>query len=235
METPELLSVYSGENLGAMKIPSEAIVLVLLFAIPVGAQGTPKSIALTDTSTVQREEILKPLQKGCPNVSIVNEVSKSDFTLEATKRFDPKTKDDSYDLTLFDREGKTFRSTSTTSLGNSVKEICHAIKTSVIVEVVDTQKLTQSQDTRGDTSGGAVGAVVNGVTGRKTHTDTSTIYVIVNSEHAVLDCYERRTGCATVGPGKYYGELEGDGIWVSYQMPLTHKQVRNHYKIAGSW
>lgn len=52
---------------------------------------------------------------------------------------------------------------------------------------------------------GTVWTVVNGTTGRRTHTDTSTIYVIVNREHALLDCYERRTGCATLGPGKYYG------------------------------
>ncbi|HTU43097.1 MAG TPA: hypothetical protein VMF10_15420 [Candidatus Aquilonibacter sp.] len=40
-------------------------------------------------------------------------------------------------------------------------------------------------------------------------TDTSSIYVVVNGEHALLDCYERRTRCATMGPDKYYGELEG--------------------------
>jgi hypothetical protein len=211
--------------------------LVLLSAISTAAQNTPKSIAFTDTSTVPPNEILKPLRKECPNVSITNDVSKSDYTLEAIKRSAPGSPagTNTFDLTAFDRDGKTFRSTSTTSLGNSVKDICHAIKTSVIVEVVDTQNLTQSSDVRGDTSGGAVGAVVNGVTGRRTHTDTSTINVIANGEHALLDCYERRTGCATIGPGKYYGELEGDGIWVSYQMPLTHKWVRNHYKIAGSW
>lgn len=209
--------------------------LALLSAISVAAQNAPNSIALTDKSTVPPNEILKPLQKGCPNVSIGNDAIKSDYTLEAILRHDPMTGADSFDLTLFDRDGKMFRSTSATSLGNAVKDICHAIKTSVIVEVVDTQNLTQSRDARGDTSGGAVGAVVNGVTGRRTHTDTSTIYVIVNGEHALLDCYERRTGCATIGPGKYYGEQDGESIWVSYQMPITHKQVRNHYKIAGSW
>jgi|HubBroStandDraft_6_1064221.scaffolds.fasta_scaffold00625_17 hypothetical protein len=119
---------------------------------------------------------------------------------------------------------------------NSVKkDVCPTTKTSVLVEVVDAQNLTQSQDTRGDTSGGAVGTVVNSLTGRRTHTDASTIYVIVNGEHALLDCYERRTGCATIGPGKYTGELDGDSIWVNYEMPITHKPLRNHYKIAGSW
>jgi hypothetical protein len=104
-----------------------------------------------------------------------------------------------------------------------------------MVEVVDTQNLTQSTDTRGDTSGGVIGTVVNAATGRNTHTDSASLNVIINGEHALLDCYERATGCSTIGPGKYYGERKDDGIWVSYQMPITHKPVRNHYKIAGSW
>jgi hypothetical protein len=103
------------------------------------------------------------------------------------------------------------------------------LETTVMVEVVDMQNLTQSQDTR--TSGGVVGAL----TGRRTHTDASTINVIVNGEHAMLDCFEHRKGCTTIGPGKYYGELDGNSLWVNYQMPLTHQQVRNHYVIAGSW
>ena len=81
----------------------------------------------------------------------------------------------------------------------------------------------------------AVAAIVNDSTGRRTHTDTASIYVVVNGEHALLDCYERRTGCATIKAGTYYGERDGDGIWLNYQMPITHKPMRNHYKIAGSW
>jgi hypothetical protein len=29
--------------------------------------------------------------------------------------------------------------------------------------------------------------------------------------------------------------VSGDGIWVSYRMPITHEPMRNHYKVAGSW
>jgi hypothetical protein len=68
-----------------------------------------------------------------------------------------------------------------------------------------------------------------------TLTDTSTIHVIVNGERALLDCYEHRKGCTTMGPGKYHEELDGESIWVDYQLPLTHKTVRNHYVIAGGW
>ena len=87
---------------------------------------------------------------------------------------------------------------------------------------------------RSVTTVGSVGAIVSGPMGRRTHTGTANIYVIVNGEHALLDCYER-AGCATIVPGKYYGERDGDGIWISYQMPVTHKPARDHYKIAGSW
>lgn len=213
--------------------------VVMFWAIPMAAQDTPKSIALTDKSNIPGEDISKSLRKGCPNTSITTDATKSDYTLEAIRRKSRQglriVPDVSFDLTLFDRDGRTFRGASTDSLGSAVKDLCRAIKTSVLVEVVDTQNLTQSSDTRGDTSGGAVGAIVNSTTGRRTHTDASTIYVIVNGEHALLDCYERRTGCSTIGPGKYYGERDGDGIWVNYQMPITHTPVRNHYKIAGSW
>jgi len=77
--------------------------------------------------------------------------------------------------------------------------------------------------------------------GEKNSTDAATIAVIVNGEHALLDCFERRKGCITVGPGKYYGELDFasghgvGGIWIAFEVPLTHQQVRDHYKIAGSW
>ncbi|MGD0212981.1 MAG: hypothetical protein ABSB87_07100 [Terriglobales bacterium] len=210
--------------------------LCLASSFPALGQNNPKILALTSESNISVKDILALLPKECPSVSIVNDVAKSDYMLEAIKRkgrggFLNKL----FDLTLFDREGGIFIASSNDNLRDSVKDVCHAIKTSVLVEVVDTQTLTQSRDARGDTSGGAVAAAVNATTGRRTHTDTSTISVIVNGEHALLDCYERRTGCTTIAPGKYYGQLDGGSIWVNYEMPLTHKPVRNHYKIAGSW
>jgi hypothetical protein len=215
------------------------VCIVVFWAFPTAAQDTPKTVALTEKSNIPAEEISKSLRKGCPGVSIADNATKSDYTLEAIKK---KVREGlkivpevSFDLTLFDRDGQTVSTASTGSLGSGVKTLCHAIRTSVIVEVVDTQNLTLSSDTRGDTSGGMLGTIVNSNTGRRTHTDASTIYVIVNGEHALLDCYERRTGCATIGPGKYYAEHEGDGLWVNFRMPLTHEQRRNHYRIAGGW
>jgi hypothetical protein len=191
--------------------------LALLSAISGAAQDAPRSIALTDKSDVPADSISKSLRKECPNVSIVKDAAKSDYTLEALLlvEFPPgygSMREDTYNLTLFDREGKIVRSTSTSSLGGSVKDLCHAIKAFVMVEVVDTQNLTQSTDTRGDTSGGIIGTVVNSATGRRTHTDTASISVIINGEHALLDCYERATGCSTIGPGKYYGSGKTTGF-----------------------
>jgi len=212
--------------------------LLLLSTRLPSAQDTHKSISLTDKSNVSSQDISKLLRKVCPDVGIASDAAKSDYTLEAIEttirqglRIIPEH---GVSLTLFNRTGKAVRSTSTSSLSDGMKDICKAIKTSVMVEVVDTQNLTQSTDARGE-GPGAAALIVNGATGRRTHTDASTIYVIVNGEHALLDCYERRTGCTTIGPGNYYGEQDGDGIWVNCQMPVTHKWIRNHYKIAGSW
>ncbi len=224
---------------GSTIILSLVAFLLPLCAVPIVAQTTPKSIVLTDKSNVPSEDILRSMRKKCPNVSITNDGTKSDYALEAirtkTRQGLRITADVGFDLTLFDHDGHTVRSASTDSLGSATKQICHAMKTSVMFEVVDTQNLTQSSDTRGDTSGGLVGTIANSSAGRRTHTDSSTMNVIVNGEHALLDCYERAAGCATLGPGKYYGEIRGDGIWVDYRMPVTHEPVRNHYKIAGSW
>jgi hypothetical protein len=210
---------------------------LLILCFPTLAQTAPKTIALTDTSDVPAKDILKALSKECPNVSITNGAAKSDYMLDATKRKSGEGGiwGKSFYLTLLDHDGIIFITASDQYLGKAAKDVCHAIKTSVSVEVVDSETFTQSLDARGDTSGGVVGTIVNSTTGRRTHTDTSKIYVIVNAEHALLDCYEHRTGCTTIAPGKYYGQFDHGSIWINYQMPLTHQPLRNHYVIAGSW
>ena len=206
--------------------------LILFSAVQAIALDTPKSIALTKNSNVSTADILKILHGGCPNVSITDDAAKGDYTLEAITNSNPNG--GVFDFTLLDRDGKTLRNTSGASLGGAVKDICKAIKTGVIVEIVHTGTLTQSVDVRG-AGDAVVPAVINATTGRRTHTDTDTLLVIVNGEHALLDCYERRKGCTTIAPGKYYGELASGSLWVNYEMPLTHQPLRNHYKVAGSW
>jgi hypothetical protein len=214
---------------------------VWLLFLPLAAlsQTTAKSIFLSDKSNVRAEEISRLLPKACPNVRIVTEIAKADYTLDATNRTTRPglgiERVRTFELMLYDRGGLPVRGASDSSLKDAMKDLCQGALDPVLVEVVDTKNLTQSIDARGDTSGGTVATVVNGLTGRRTHTDAMSIYIIVNGEHALLDCYERRTGCATIAPGKYYGQLKGDGIWIDYQMPITHEPMRNHYKLAGSW
>jgi hypothetical protein len=216
----------------AVMKPTIGACLVLLFSgCPAFCQNTPKSIAITDKSQVPNGDIENALKKECPDVSVIIDGSKSDYRLEAIRKGGQNSTGggDTFDLTLFRNDGKTVRSTSTGSLGSGVKDICRTIKAAVTVEVVDIENLTQSVDARGN------GGIGPALTGRRTHTDTFTINVIVNGEHALLDCYEHRTGCTAIGPGKYFGELDGESIWIDYEMPLTHKPIRNHYKVAGSW
>ena len=210
--------------------------LMLLSTALVSAQNAPRTIAITDKSNVPAKYIVKAARGNkCSNITFINDLTKSDYTLEAIKKSESAWYFAKFDLTLFDRAGNTFSSVSDTALNHPVKELCHAIKTFVMVEVVDSHTLTQSIDARDDTSGGVVGAIVSDLTGRRTHTDQSSIYIILNGEHALLDCYERSIGCSSIGPGRYYGKLKGDGIWLNYRMPITHQPVRNHYKLAGSW
>jgi hypothetical protein len=56
----------------------------LILCFPVLAQSAPKSIVFTDTSNVSAKDILKAINKECPNVSITNDAAKSDYTLDAT-------------------------------------------------------------------------------------------------------------------------------------------------------
>ncbi len=217
------------------------VALLLLGAVPMLAQNSPKSISLTAHSNVPAKDLSKALRNAdCSSISIVSDVATSDYTLEAIESSHaspspnqgPET---TRVYTLFSRDGKTVRSSS------SMKDVCHAIQRAVIVGVVDTQNMTQSVDARGTGNPATLAGAITNATGRRTLTDAATIAVIVNGEHALLDCFERRKGCITVGPGKYYGELDFGsahgvgGIWIEFEVPLTHQQVRDHYKIAGSW
>jgi hypothetical protein len=173
-----------------MPSKSFACLASLVCTVLLSAQDAPKKTIALIKSNVP--DIEKRLQKECPNVSITGDVGKSDFTLEAMKTRTPWgigiEHTDKFGLTLFDHEGNIFSATSDTSLRQTLKDLCRALRTShVVVEVVDTKTLTESVDARGE-GPGVVAAAVNSATGRRTHTDTSSIYVIVNGEHALLDC-----------------------------------------------
>ncbi len=110
-------------------------------------------------------------------------------------------------------------------------------KETVEIEVVSVDNSTIHTDLNG--TGGSAGANL-GIAlagGKHTNTDASTMLAIINGEHAKLDCFEHHKGCKTVAPGKCVGELDSKtgGIWLTFEMPLTHKNVRNHYIVAGGW
>ena len=63
-------------------------------------------------------------------MSITNDASKSDYTLEAMKKssFANGTEKIKFDMTLFDKDGTAVFSTSTWFVSNAVKDVCKAIK-----------------------------------------------------------------------------------------------------------
>src|ERR1035437_1826973 len=109
-------------------------------------------------------------------------------------------------------------------------------KEQITIEVVATTNETVKGEIQGNGSGLSQLAVT--IHGKKiVHTDAATMKVIINGEHAYMDCYEHHKGCTPIAPGMYNGELEGKkgGVWIEYNMPLTHKLMRQHYIVAGSW
>jgi hypothetical protein len=58
---------------------------------------------------------------------------------------------------------------------------------------------------------------------------------IIKGEHVKLECYENRKGCTALTPGVYDAEFDGKSVWTTSELPLTHKQVREHWKVAGGW
>jgi hypothetical protein len=90
-------------------------------------------------------------------------------------------------------------------------------------------------------AGGLVGAAV----GRRVSTDAWTAKVIINGEHAMLTCYENHSRCHFMAAGTYDGELkthsmyEGSisdpDLWIHFIRPIDHVDIREHWKITGSW
>ena len=73
------------------------------------------------------------------------------------------------------------------------------------------------------------------INGTKTEDAVFMVNVIVESEHARLKCYEGHKGCSPLGPGTYSAEQEKDSLWISQEIPITHKIVKDHWKVVGSW
>jgi hypothetical protein len=81
---------------------------------------------------------------------------------------------------------------------------------------------------------------------RRVITDAWTMKVIVNGEHARLKCYENHSACHFLGVGTYdaelktheewtYGGPEDPDLWIHYIRPLDHVDIREYWKVDGSW
>jgi hypothetical protein len=79
------------------------------------------------------------------------------------------------------------------------------------------------------------GGVVGAFEGTKTADVVFMVNAIVNGDHARLKCFENHHGCTALGPGDYDAEIEKDNVWVITTMPVTHKVIRDHWKVSGSW
>ena len=99
-------------------------------------------------------------------------------------------------------------------------------------EVTKVQIPTQTEDRAFQSRGaGLAGAIA----GSKTEDVVFMVNAVVNGDHARLRCFENHNGCTALGPGEYDDVLEKDSVWIISTMPVTHKEVRDHWKITGSW
>lgn len=77
--------------------------------------------------------------------------------------------------------------------------------------------------------------LIGAIQGTKTTDVIFMLNVVIEGEKARLKCYEQHKGCSPLGPGDYEGELDKDSLWITQQIPVTHKMVRDHWKIVGSF
>lgn len=88
---------------------------------------------------------------------------------------------------------------------------------------------------------GQDGGLVGLTKGSATKDVVFMLNVIVNGEHARLKCYENHKGCSPLGPGTYKAELEKSdnnnrpSLWISMTLPISHKVIRDHWEVVGTW
>jgi len=223
-----------------MKVLNSALLLCCIAALgqapnaPHPSQSTNKTILLKQTpdSRVSEQDLSKLFSKTCPNYSISSGADKHDYVLVTSVKTEDGT---GRAIAVYDKDGMMIRWTGSRP-STAVKEICYALDAATVVEVVDMDNFTQTSDLRTAPSQPGLAGVADAIHGRRnTHTDNASLNIIANGERALLDCYEHHKGCTTIGPGKYYGEIDGNSIWIDYEMPITHEPRRNHYVIAGGW
>jgi hypothetical protein len=82
-------------------------------------------------------------------------------------------------------------------------------------------------------AGGLIGAIA----GTRTTEVVFMVNAVINRDHARLKCYENHRGCTALGPGMYAAvmdEKHGD-VWISIVIPVSHKVILDHWRVAGTW
>ncbi len=94
-----------------------------LMGAPV-AQGQTKTfrLYLAPNSTVALPDIVKNLVSKCPSTTMTIDAQKSDFMLQAWGW------SGNYKFTVFERGGTAVYGTTTVTLSNAVKDVCHFLQ-----------------------------------------------------------------------------------------------------------
>ncbi len=104
-------------------------------------------------------------------------------------------------------------------------------KDQLSVEVKATHVVTHD-----DRSSGAIFSKgMMGATAPTKQVESFNLDAIVNGDHVLLACDDSK-GCESPELGTYAGEMKRNKwIKISFQLPVTHKEVSRWYRIAGSW
>jgi len=79
--------------------------------------------------------------------------------------------------------------------------------------------------------------LIGAIAGTRTTDVVFMVNAIIDGDHARLKCYENHRGCTALGPGDYDAEIDekhGD-VWIQIVVPVSHKIVRDHWRVSGTW
>ena len=107
------------------------------------AQGQTKTVRLyiAPDSTVALPDIMKHLASKCPNTTITIDPQKSDFMLQAWGW------SGSYKFTVFQPGGTAVYGTTTVTLSNAVKDVCHFLQSPQLQMSLEATMLSYGEGT----------------------------------------------------------------------------------------
>jgi hypothetical protein len=71
--------------------------------------------------------------------------------------------------------------------------------------------------------------------GVSTFTGAYRMKAVLNGEKVLLECWNRPQNCTYLGIQVYDGRVRGSDIWITFEVPVSHKQKQDHWRIIGSW